>query len=132
MSLKVLNLKSQKDFGTILKNGSKFYSKSLIAICQPSPSHKQYNPQKGLNAQQFCRVGFIVSKKVSKLAVKRNRSKRIMRQAFKILADDYCKLNYDYCLIARAQMIDNDFKSIKNDLYFCLKNLRRLSYDKKN
>lgn len=132
MSIKILSLKSKKDFSKILKSDIKFYSKSVIAISLPTPLEKKFDPKKNLNSNEFCRVGFIVSKKVSALATKRNRVKRLMRESFRNLSKNYCRLNFDYCLIARSNIINNDFNSIKKDIYFCLKNLMKANYDQKN
>jgi ribonuclease P protein component len=120
---KILDIKDSRDFRKISSSKVKFISKTSIVISCKTQDKYLFNQPKGLNAQNFCRIGYTVSKKVSKLAVKRNQAKRRLREAFRKLAQKYCKNHQDYVIIARPQIIDSDFNTIKRDLEFCLTNL---------
>lgn len=123
-SIKVLNIKKSADFKRLSQSKNKFFAKNLLILCNNTEEKYLFDNSKGLNADNFCRVGFTVSKKISKLATKRNKAKRRLREAFKILSQKYCQENSDYSIIARPKIIDSDFSNIKRDMEFCLKNLK--------
>jgi len=122
----ILNIKNSQDFKKLSSSRIKFICKTLIVIADKTNEKLHFNPNEGLNAKIFCRVGYTVSKKVSKLAVKRNKTKRRLREVFRKIAHQYCQNNYDYVIIARPQIIECEFSAIKRDLEFCLKNLSKI------
>lgn len=73
----------------------------------------------GILKKEEChtKVGFVVSKKVHKRAVKRNRLKRLMRESYRLLLKEnklgdsqkYLSLIF----VASEKALDKDFKSIK-------------------
>lgn len=63
-------LTKRNDFQKVFENGKFFSIGSISLICAP-------------NAQETSRIGFVVSKKVSKKAVDRNRIRRILREALR-------------------------------------------------
>ena len=73
--MKILPIKKSSEFQKISKKGQKFYSKTSILLTQSTSQEYLENPKEGKNAKSFCRVGYTVSKSVSKLAVKRNLAK---------------------------------------------------------
>lgn len=62
------------------------------------------------------RIGFVVSKKIHKRAVKRNRIKRLMRESYRLLIkegsvpDKYISLIF----VASSKLLDMNFKEIDN------------------
>jgi len=62
------------------------------------------------------RVGFVVSKKIHKRAVKRNRIKRLMRESYRLLikegavSDKYISLIF----IASSKLLNMNFKEVDN------------------
>jgi len=61
------------------------------------------------------RFGFIVSKKISRLAVKRNRVKRLFREAVtKIIKD--VKAENDYLFLVNTKSLDKDLQDILKDV----------------
>jgi len=62
------------------------------------------------------RIGFVVSKKIHKRAVKRNRIKRLMRESYRLLikedavSDKYISLIF----VASSKLLNMDFKGIDN------------------
>jgi len=125
-SLKILSIKKSAEFKKLSspsnKNIDRFFSKTLILLSKPTSNLYYQNLAKGQNANDFCRIGYTVSKKVGN-AVIRNRSKRRLRAAFKTLASQYAKNRYDYVIIAKKEMGAADFEKIFSDLKFCLKRI---------
>lgn len=70
--MKYLRLKKKKDFSKIIKTGKRVYSGTLTAVYLPSDRTK---------------MAVCVGKKYGK-SVKRNRIKRLLREAFRLYADE--------------------------------------------
>lgn len=116
----ILQVKKSAEFQKIGKKCEKFYSHTVLLLAAKTPQIYLHNPEKNNNASQFCRVGFTVAKTVSKRAVQRNLAKRRLREAFRALAPNLAKNNFDYVIIARKEILNADFKKISGDLKFCL------------
>ena len=89
--VKTKKILKTKDFKEILGKGLKFVFPELVFIAQ-------------VKAQgEHSRIGFIVSKKVSKKAVERNKVKRRLREIFHELEDvSLPTLSCDMVVIARS------------------------------
>lgn len=80
------------------------------------------------NEELPTKVGFVVSKKNHKRAVKRNRAKRLMREAYRTaikenLVDN--AQNFQSLIItARTGAIDNDYNTIKNSILKLISRLK--------
>ena len=66
------------------------------------------------------RVGFVVSKKVHKRAVKRNRLKRLMRESYRLLLKDNDLANSQKYLslifVGSEKLLDKNFDYIKTNI----------------
>ena len=107
---KITPLRTRKNFLHAQQQGRKWISKGLIIEVVP-------------NEESQMRVGFTVSKRVSKLAVKRNLLKRRLRSAAAEALASYAHLPLDIVLIGRASSFERDFEDLKKDLLWCLKKL---------
>lgn len=67
------------------------------------------------------RIGFTASAKVGN-AVKRNRIKRRLRAAARIVMGNHAIPDHDYVIIARFKAFDRDFISLVKDLKYALHN----------
>lgn len=92
------------------KQGRKWVSKGMIV-------------ETASNEVGCLRVGFTVSKRVSKLAVTRNRVKRRLRAAAAEILPLYKHQHLDIVLIGRIEGEKRDFLDLKNDLIWCLKKM---------
>ncbi len=93
-------LKKKKDFERVFEKGETIRGNSLYL--------------KVLKTEEpFMRIGFIVSKKVSLLAVERNKIKRRMRELIKTIP---IKNKFDAIVIALPKIKKNTFEEIKQDI----------------
>ena len=68
------------------------------------------------------RIGFVVSTKVSKNAVVRNRLKRQMREIVRLLLQKgQLKTGYLLAIMAKAEMIGKEYKEIEADILSVLR-----------
>lgn len=72
---------------------------------------------------QGLRVGFTCSKKVGN-AVARNRAKRRLREAARLVLPTHGRVDWDYVLIGRAEKTaDCSFETLQKDLRYALRRL---------
>lgn len=90
-------LKKNKQFQAVYKTGKSFANKYLVIYVLPNKSSK-------------CRVGFAAGKRLGS-APKRNRAKRLLREAFR-LNQHRLKSGFDLIFIARAPLIGLDYDSV--------------------
>lgn len=103
-------LKKRSDFLYVQKNGQKWIAKTMIVEICP-------------NQDLGIRFGLTVSKKVSKLAVLRNRLKRRLRSACLNILGDYKLQNVDIVVVGRVGAENIAFDTLQNDLRWCLKKM---------
>lgn len=107
-------LKKRSDFLLAQRDGQKWISKGLIVEIR-------HNEDKGI------RFGLTVSKRVSKLAVRRNLVKRRLRVAALEVLPKYKNQNIDIVMVGRVSTMDASFDNLKRDLGWCLKKMNVLA-----
>ncbi len=83
-----------------------------------------YVGNKKQDKEALSRVGFVAGKKVHKKAVKRNRIKRLMREAYKNIsrAEDFKLKDYQSLIfIARPAIIESDYYKVHAALLDCIR-----------
>lgn len=114
MLKKLHRLKKKKDFDIVFKNGKSKFSKILgIKIFS--------------NNLDESRFGIIVSKKVSKKAVERNKIKRQIREILRLSLSEI-KPGYDIIVIVSPNIMGSTYDKIKDSLFFCLKKISLIQY----
>ncbi len=101
-------LTDRRSFLDIQSNGKKWVSHGLIVQIKE-------------NDLGIKRVGFTVSKKVDKSAVKRNRIKRRLRSVAADILSVHAKESCDYILVGKKASATRPYDSMINDLKWCLK-----------
>ena len=106
----ITSLKKRAEFLHVQKEGRKWISKSFILQICPNDNKGQ-------------RFGLIVTKRLHKLAVDRNRVKRRLREAIGDVLPVKALNHYDYVFVARNDTISKPYEELKKDMVWCLKKL---------
>ena len=98
MLKKEFRLRKQKDFENVFNKGF-YFSNNFLSL---------KTVKNGLPVSRF---GFIVSKKISKKAVERNRVKRLLRESVR-LTQNNIRTGFDMVFISRAEISGKEFREI--------------------
>lgn len=110
-AMEVLTVRS--DFLRIQSKGKKWVSQGL-ALQVLQDNREDYDHSR-------LRVGYTVTKKTDKSAVKRNRIKRRLRSVAAEILPLYAKRGVDYVLVGRHGSALRPYEEMKRDLIWCLK-----------
>jgi ribonuclease P protein component len=77
------------------------------------------------------RVGFTCTKKLGN-AVVRNRIRRRLKEASRLVMGDHAKPGHDYVLIGRQSALTQDFEALKKDIISALAKLHAISPETKD
>lgn len=94
-------LKERKDFLRVREQGKKAYSQHFIMVYAPSDASS--------------RVGVAVTKKAERLAVKRNRIKRLIREVFRLHRSRIAG-NFDIVVVAKGDMQSLSYELVRKEL----------------
>jgi len=107
---KFSSIKDRETFLAIQKCGKKWVSKTVIV-------------QTAENDLGISRLGFTVTKRISKSAVVRNRIKRRLRAVAADVVGARGQNGIDYILVGRNETETVSFEQLSRDLKWCLKRL---------
>jgi ribonuclease P protein component len=112
-------LRLMKDFEILYKEGKflpgKFFNLKYWKIQPDKYPRRKYSTED-------LKIGFVVSTKISKLAVKRNRVKRQMREVIRLLLkDEKIKRGYMVAFLAKASVLEKEYKEIETEIVVLLK-----------
>ena len=96
---KEYRLKKRSAFTATYKTGTSFHIDGITLFCGKKKENSY--PTK---------VGFVVSKKIHKRAVKRNRIKRLMRESYRELSTKYMSIIF----VASAKLLEKDFNYVNS------------------
>ncbi|MEK7580428.1 MAG: ribonuclease P protein component [Patescibacteria group bacterium] len=117
MLSKINRLTKERDFAKVAQFG-----RSLVLPFLVIRSFKRGD-------EPFSRFGFVVSKRISKLAPRRNYLKRIMREIVRGLVSDI-STGYDFVFIARQPIKSIKFLELKESIYKAFKKMNLLSSER--
>lgn len=113
--MKIEPLRKRSQFIKVNECRNRVSAKSLVLqLCQNET-----------NSPDTIRLGFTVTKKLGN-AVVRNRIKRRLRAAAKMVMPNLAQPSFDYVLIGRSATFDRDFKDIIKDLKYALHTAKNL------
>lgn len=117
-------LKHMKDFDILFKEGrfvgGQYITMKVWRIDPDKYPRRQY-------AVDDLKIGFVVSKKVHKSAVKRNRLKRQMREVVRLLLKDRrVQSGYVLAVMAKATMLEVSYQEIERDMISVMRRARVL------
>ena len=99
-------LKKRSAFTATYKTGKSFHCDGVTVFC--GREKKNDSPTK---------VGFVVSKKVHKRAVKRNRIRRLMRESFRLVLKEGFESRYmSLVFTASSRLLDKDFVQVNHTI----------------
>lgn len=113
-------IKKRRDFLAAGKVGSRFSCALFVLI-----TAKRQEVEAAGSQHPSVRIGYTVSKKISKKAVTRNRIKRRLREAAREIVPIYGHDGHDYILIARRAAECAPFNELTERLRFGLKWLHK-------
>lgn len=105
---KSLSVKEDWLFRRIYAKGKSFASPSVVVYARK-------------NGQTTNRIGLTSSKKIG-CAVKRNRARRVMREAYRLLSCEV-KTGYDFIFVARSSTADCNMNEVMKDMRTCFEKL---------
>ena len=94
------------EFRYMRENSKSILGKSIVLCYAPAPDNQR-------------RLGIVVSRKFHKHAVKRNRAKRIIREAYRHLQDTLP--NYWFVIISRARLAGKTSVEVQKELIKLIK-----------
>ena len=109
---RALRLRKNSEFQRVRQQGRSITSRLLILAWVP-------------NAESRLRVGFVVSKRISKLAVERNYIKRLLSEAVRHTLPAI-PVGWDIVLSARNQVMTADLHVLEQDIVTLLHRARLL------
>jgi ribonuclease P protein component len=107
-----------RDFNLLMKYGrwvnGNFLDARILELGKIQVFPKKEDPEKFKNQ---LKLAFTVGLKVSKSAVKRNRAKRQLREAVRLLIkEDRLKIGYYILFVARPAILDKDYAEISQEV----------------
>jgi ribonuclease P protein component len=105
-------LSASSEIETIKRLGDKIHTDYFIVLYSS-------------NSLGYPRASFVVSPKISRLAVKRNRIRRLISESLR-LSDDFKDIRFDLVLIAKQSVLGASFKSVSGDIGFMLTKLKNV------
>ena len=99
-------LKTRKEF-LYVRDGARFVTPGLVLQARARPAPEDLGSSS--------RFGFTASRAIGG-AVKRNRARRRLKEAVRIVAPEHAVPGYDYVLIARSGTVQRRFTEITKDL----------------
>jgi len=113
-------LKKTKDFATMATKGRSIYgvySTLRIRVVHPSKDHPK-------PTEEPAKIGFIISTKTFKRAVKRNRAKRRFRAAVKELIKDFPN-GHQFIFILKPETLTAPYVSMREDAAHMLSKIEK-------
>lgn len=114
--MRILSIKSRQQILKDRENAEEVWTgKNAIFFITPTPK-ENIGPSSKYRAKNFIRMIPIVTKKIDKKAVVRNKLRRRLKEAFRAVDRSLLKEKYDYQILARHSLFQASFKELIKDL----------------
>jgi len=113
---RALRLRKGREFQRVKQQGRSITSRLLILAWMP-------------NEVAILRIGIVVSKRISKLAVERNYIKRLLSEAIRHILPEL-PTGWDIVLSARSQARTADLRTLEQDIVALLRRAQLLTPEK--
>ncbi len=126
--MELVILKKRAEFQRV-RGGQRWSGRGFLAegkrreIAQADGAPGDGAPRDGAPSSNVTRFGFTVSKKVGK-AVERNRIKRRLKEALRLLPAELAPIATDVVVVARRPALDMDFADLTADVRAALARLK--------
>ncbi|MCD4760508.1 ribonuclease P protein component [bacterium] len=103
-------LHQDKEIKAVVQKGQTFFLPQFVIKYQ-------------VNKEKFTKIGFIISTKVDKKAVVRNRLARQLREVIRSFLPEM-KTGYSVMIIAKKQALELDFEALKKQMAFAFAKIK--------
>lgn len=107
MLKKQYRLKKRAAFSATYRTGKSFHKGGVTVFCGKEKKEGE------------TKIGFVVSKKIHKRAVRRNRIKRLMREAVRLYIKNSAKFDTKYMsliFVASSRLLEKDYNYINKNI----------------
>jgi ribonuclease P protein component len=119
--LKLIRIKKRKDFVRLQESAElRTFGRNFLILTKPTDD---YYINKNLRVD-ICRNGVVVTKKISKKAVIRNKMKRIIKELIRLNGDFFVQ-NLDYEIIAKKTLLQNKFDVLTSEFRKLLEEIKK-------
>lgn len=115
-------LKKRTDFLRVSRLGQNYATSGLVLQYWRRPVYSENNGREKVSLAHSARIGYTVSRKIGN-AVCRNRVKRRLRAAAKLVMPSHACAGSDFVIIGRATALTRSFSRLVQDLETALKKL---------
>ena len=105
---KIFRLKKRTAFKATYRTGTSFHKDGITVFCGRKKSN-----------ESATKIGFVVSKKIHKRAVKRNRIKRLMRESVRLYIRDSIEFDTKYqslIFVATSKLLNKNFNEVDSGI----------------
>lgn len=129
--MKFISIGENHLYNKVYSNGVKAVSDS-VAVCVLRDRHANFLKKKNPNKQYVNRIGISVSKKIGG-AVERNRAKRVIREAYRLISCE-CQIKTGYLIVitARQKATVCKMQDVYRDMQKCLTKINMIGEMEQN
>lgn len=119
--MKILSIKSRQQILRERNNPESIYTSGCVVLFTAPTPEKNQGPDQLHRATEFVRLCLVVSKKIHKKAVVRNKLRRRIKEAFRMVDPTLFQNKHDYQILARHSIFTASVPTIKHHIERCLK-----------
>lgn len=128
----ILPIKSRLQILSERKNPEFIWNgKSIMMFVSPTPKKNSITNSQH-RAENFVRLVVVVTKKIHKRAVVRNKFRRRIKEAFRLIDKSLFKNKYDYQIIAKQSIFKSTVHDLIVDIENCLSGKAAIGFSERN